>query len=346
MNSIPNITVQLVHMQGPLKGEIQELADDEIRVGRHPDCQVQFPKETVTLSRIHARIVREGNRFKLIDQSTNGTFVNGHQITESFLKDGDVLMFAEGGPKVSFLTQIGDAQTAPKPEPQQAPAPKPAPAAQAVAPPTPTPPRQMQATSQPQQPQPTPVAKPPQAPPIAMPSSPAPKEVQSPQPFQAQPSSPAASSPPVQTVKAPFAIQFGPALKSFQTLPIVIGSGAGCDFVISHPGVYERHAQIFFSQNQYWIKDMTGMNCITVGGRLVNVQAGLETDMQLSLSEQGPKFRFLGGGRLAEVEDPLPEPEPERPTSQTPSPAETPEKQEWPEKIGHKAGGLLKKFFS
>ena len=343
MNSIPNITVQLVHMQGPLKGEIQELTDGEIRVGRHPDCQVRFPKEMVTLSRIHARIVREGNRFKLIDQSTNGTFVNGQQITERFLKDGDVLMFAEGGPKVSFLTQINDARSAPQPEPT--PAPEPAPAPHAVSSPPSTPQQQMQAPPQPQQPQPTPVAKPPQVPPKAMAASPAPIRAQSPQPFQAQPS-PAASSPPVETVKAPLAIQFGPALKSFQTLPIVIGSGAGCDFVINHPGVYERHAQIFFSQNRYWIKDLTGMNCVSLGGQLINVQAGLEPDMQLSLSEQGPKFRFLGGGRLAEVEDPLPEPVPEQPTSQPPSPAETPEKQELSEKIGQKAGGLLKKFFS
>ena len=115
MSSIPHITVQLVHMQGPLKGEIQELADSEIRIGRQPDCQVHFPKDMVTLSRIHARIVREGNRFKLIDQSTNGTYVNGQRMAEAYLKDGDVLMFADGGPKVSFLTQIGDAQTVPKP---------------------------------------------------------------------------------------------------------------------------------------------------------------------------------------------------------------------------------------
>lgn len=88
------------------------------------------------------------------------------------------------------------------------------------------------------------------------------------------------------------------------------------------------------------------MNCISVGGMPVNVQAGLEPDMQLSLSEQGPKFRFLGAGRLAEVEDPLPTPPPEQPAVRPPSPAQDPEKEERSEKLSQKAGGLLKKFFS
>ena len=34
----------------------------------------------------------------------------------------------------------------------------------------------------------------------------------------------------------------------------------------------------------------------------VEGQGMLEPDHRLSLSEQGPDFRFLGGGRLAEIE--------------------------------------------
>ena len=105
MTTIPNLSVQLVHIQGPLKGKIQDLGDAEINIGRHPDCQVCFPKEMTTISRLHARIVREGNRFKIVDLSTNGTYLNGQRVTEAYLKDGDVLMFSEGGAKTSFLTQ-------------------------------------------------------------------------------------------------------------------------------------------------------------------------------------------------------------------------------------------------
>ena len=105
MKQPPIIVIQLIHMEGPLKGEIQEFSQPEIFIGRSATCQVCFPKDLAIVSRVHARIVREGNRFMLMDQSTNGTFVNGKQVKEAILKDGDVLLFAEGGPKVSFLTQ-------------------------------------------------------------------------------------------------------------------------------------------------------------------------------------------------------------------------------------------------
>lgn len=98
MTTMPHTTVQIVHIQGPLKGQIQELNNNEIRIGRHPDCQVVFPKDQVTLSRMHACITREGNRFKLLDQSTNGTYVNGQRVVEAFLKNGDVIMFSKEGP--------------------------------------------------------------------------------------------------------------------------------------------------------------------------------------------------------------------------------------------------------
>ena len=114
MTTIPTIVVQLVHIDGPLKGEIQEFLDQEISIGRLPACQVQFPKNFTMISRNHARIVREGNRFKLVDQSANGTFVNGKRVTEIYLKSGDVLILAEGGPKVSFLTKIEEG----RPQPQ------------------------------------------------------------------------------------------------------------------------------------------------------------------------------------------------------------------------------------
>lgn len=213
MTAIPHIVVQLVHIEGPLKGEIQELSDAEIVIGRHPDCQVHFPKDVVTLSRRHARIIREGNRFKLIDQSTNGTFVNGKLVSEVYLKDGDVITFTEGGPKVSFLTRVSD---------------QPAPPLSTPAPPT------VPRTAAPSPPPATPVRPPvsawaPQPPPIA-----------------SQPAAPA-----IERVKVPFAIQYGPTLKSFHNLPIILGKGADCDFVINHPAIRDHQVQIFFSQDQY-----------------------------------------------------------------------------------------------
>lgn len=300
MSAIPHIIVQLVHIEGPLKGEIQDFSIPEILIGRHPDCQVQFPKDAVTLSRKHAQIVREGNRFKLIDKSTNGTFVNGQRVPEAYLKDGDVITFSEGGPKVSFLTQVSD-QPAPVPQtPQQA---KPPEASlQQPAPPVRQPPPL----------RPDPVATPPSPPLMA------------------------------QSIKVPFAIQYGPALKSFQSLPITLGKGANCDFVVNHPALLDQQAQIFFSQDQYWIKDLTGTNALQINGIPIAGQTALQPDMQVSLSSRGPKFRFLGGGRLVEVQDPFPEP----PVHARPSASEAAEEKQKSHKTGKKKAKLFKRLFS
>ena len=102
----PVIIIQLVHILGPMKGEIQEFSEEAISIGRHPACHLRFPADLTGVSREHAHIIREGNRFKLIDRSSNGTFVNGKRAKEVYLKSGDVLEFSGGGPKVSFLTQV------------------------------------------------------------------------------------------------------------------------------------------------------------------------------------------------------------------------------------------------
>ena len=127
MKMPPSITVQLIHLQGPMKGQIQEFSENTITIGRQNDCSVQFPKDMTTISRLHAEIERDGNRFKLTDKSANGTFVNGKKISVTYLKDGDVIMFTEGGPKVSIITAISEApiETAPIITPQP-PRPEPA----------------------------------------------------------------------------------------------------------------------------------------------------------------------------------------------------------------------------
>jgi pSer/pThr/pTyr-binding forkhead associated (FHA) protein len=289
MKQPPAIVVQLVHIEGPLKGQIQEFRQSEITIGRHASCQVRFPKDLAIVSRQHARIVREGNRFILVDQSSNGTFVNGKPVKEVVLKDGDVLLFADGGPKLSFLTQILDHALA-----DEAPA---------------------QATPEPPEPEPEPV-QPSPAPPA--PPSPSPIVPTQPPKTTATPivSVPGATDPgtarpaddmPIQQIKKPLVIQYGPTLQAFQTLPVTIGNGPACDFRVDHPGVLERHAQVFFHGEQYWIKDLTGKNLIRIDGNPVTGQGMLVPEARLSLTETGPAFRFLGGGRLAEIEPETPD---------------------------------------
>ncbi len=260
MKTIPVIVVQLVHIQGPLKGEIQEFSESTISVGRHPTCHMQFPKDLSIVSRKHAQIVREGNRFKLIDQSTNGTFVNGKRVKEAYLKNGDVLVFSEGGPKVSFLTKMM--------EPQH------------------------------------------EIEDVPLPSTPKEQEVsmfEKPSMAHAQPEQVLREEISIQKAQVPLIIQYGPTLRSFKELPVTIGRNPNCDFTLNHPAILDRHGEFFFTQDQYWVKDLTGQKLISINGQPVDVQAPLKPDNRLALSPQGPNFRFLGEGRLAELEEPVPE---------------------------------------
>ncbi len=60
------------------------LEADVATLGRSPLCDVVVPRETV--SRLHARISREGPRFLLQDAgSANGTFINGERLTAPHL---------------------------------------------------------------------------------------------------------------------------------------------------------------------------------------------------------------------------------------------------------------------
>lgn len=104
--SAPEITVQIVHIEGPRKGQIDELSATRITIGRDPSNNVVYGKDLRRVSRRHAEIVREGNRFLLKNLSPNGCLVNGQPAQEAYLKQGDVIAFADGGPKVSFLYTV------------------------------------------------------------------------------------------------------------------------------------------------------------------------------------------------------------------------------------------------
>jgi pSer/pThr/pTyr-binding forkhead associated (FHA) protein len=280
MKQPPAITVQLVHLHGPMKGQIQEYDADSIAIGRHPSCELRFPADLAIISRKHAEIQREGNRFKVVDHSVNGTFVNGKRVSETYLKNGDVLTFAEGGeaPKVSFLIQVKEE----RPDSGR-PIPKPIPAA-------------------------APVSHPPEpmgpATPVQAPTAPV---VEQPRTFKPE------AHVEVVTVNAPMVFQYGPTLRSFKQVPVTVGKHPNCQMVISHPALQDMHAQFFFHQNHYWVKDLTGRGLVLINGQVIALQAPLSTNDLVTLGPDGPAFRFLGEGRMAEAEAgaPADTPEPE-----------------------------------
>jgi len=264
MKTVPHIIVQLIHIEGPLKGQIVELSDPVIDIGRHPSCQLRFPADFNIISRKHATITREGNRFKITDHSVNGTIVNGRRISETYLRDGDVITIAEGGPKISFLTRVDESAAAPE---------------EAVAGGAAMSEEKLDRQAVP----------------------PAPEEKIQP-PSETPPVNPEASSPNGDAGEI-LIVQYGPTLHSFE-LPVRAGRHPGNDFVLDHPGILDQHAEIYFTQGQYWVRDMTGQKLVTINSIPAGDGAPMQRNDRLALTPGGPFFQFLGEGRLSEVEEP------------------------------------------
>ena len=77
------------------------LDGDVVRIGRSSDCDVVL--DLTYVSRIHARIEREGAAYVLVDnRSTNGTFVNGKRMeNRHVLTSGDHIAIADAS--ITFL---------------------------------------------------------------------------------------------------------------------------------------------------------------------------------------------------------------------------------------------------
>jgi len=294
-----DIKVQLVHLNGPLKGELQEFVSPVICIGRHPECQVVFPKDCTTLSRRHVEIRREGNRYKCIDLSTNGTLINGKKLKEAFLKDGDVLILGgKDGPKVSFLTaRVAAGDVFPDPVKLNEPVQERVSA---------SPSQSAAVVEESSRKDPAPLTPAKAAVPHADPPKQAPSIIPEPKSASVQPAPQIDRTPPPAepeiSVPMNYIIQHGASINSFNSLPVTIGSSDECDCVIRHPALLPCHARIFFKENQYWIKDLTGRGLLTVNLQPVQSEAPLLPDTCLALTPTGPKFQFLGEGRLAEID--------------------------------------------
>lgn len=84
---------KLTVIDGPLKGKDFTLGRESI-IGRLPENNIAF--EDSTVSRTHARIKLEGDKFILTDlDSQNGTFVNGARVKEVELKKGDEIRIGD-----------------------------------------------------------------------------------------------------------------------------------------------------------------------------------------------------------------------------------------------------------
>lgn len=90
-------------------GESQKIIVDQVEIGRDGGCQVRFDESFSTVSRRHAAIIKDGDRWKLVQLSkTNSTLLNGRPVdTEWYLQNGDEIQLSVGGPRIGFIVPAG-----------------------------------------------------------------------------------------------------------------------------------------------------------------------------------------------------------------------------------------------
>ncbi len=87
--------------------QILVLSVDETLLGRKSDADVILTDPYV--SRHHARIVKGQDGYNLVDlQSTHGSFVNGHRMTEQVLRSGDRISLGQGRSQVEITYFVGN----------------------------------------------------------------------------------------------------------------------------------------------------------------------------------------------------------------------------------------------
>lgn len=104
MQSLPALQfAQLIALHEDVQPAEIVLEADVYTLGRSPLCQIVIQRSTV--SRLHAKIERDGPRYLLVDAgSANGTFVNGQRLhAPHLLSDRDLIGLGAATALLRFL---------------------------------------------------------------------------------------------------------------------------------------------------------------------------------------------------------------------------------------------------
>ena len=99
------VTLQLLHSQQTTPLQQWEFRDQSvIRIGRAPDNDVILTNPLVSRYHLELRRIDSAaeNSWQLINQGTNGTFLDGTLVSQSLLKNGSLVQLAKGGPLLKF----------------------------------------------------------------------------------------------------------------------------------------------------------------------------------------------------------------------------------------------------
>jgi protease PrsW len=98
------LKLRLVVQNGELAGNQFELQTGFLQLGRGTDASVRFDDRLV--STYHAIIQSDPNGYYIADQgSTNGTFINGSKVENTWLKTGDVIELGNEGPRLKAILE-------------------------------------------------------------------------------------------------------------------------------------------------------------------------------------------------------------------------------------------------
>jgi pSer/pThr/pTyr-binding forkhead associated (FHA) protein len=109
------VRVVIDHIAGTRRGQRQELPAPtshagRVRFGRHPDCEVAFDAHRdIDASSRHAELRKLEAGWVLVDLgSSNGTYVEGHRVTETQVAPAVPIAveFGPGGPRIRLF--LGD----------------------------------------------------------------------------------------------------------------------------------------------------------------------------------------------------------------------------------------------
>ncbi|MEP9411005.1 MAG: trypsin-like peptidase domain-containing protein [Candidatus Brocadia sp.] len=100
-----------VHLTGSHRGNTEVFASEKISIGTDASADLHFdPVIDKNTSSYHAEIQFRECDYVLKDKgSTRGTFVNSRPVNEIVLKDGDLIEFGAGGPRVRFRVKTDEA---------------------------------------------------------------------------------------------------------------------------------------------------------------------------------------------------------------------------------------------
>jgi pSer/pThr/pTyr-binding forkhead associated (FHA) protein len=106
---------RLVVRQGPIPGQVFELNRNEVSIGR--DISNDFVINDAEVSRKHARLTLEGDRYKIEDlNSTNGTYIDGQRlIGPHVMAIGEIIMFGDNVGVIFDGETVGADVTVPSP---------------------------------------------------------------------------------------------------------------------------------------------------------------------------------------------------------------------------------------